>query len=117
MRVDKYPTGRRYAPWLRGAGGHRAINREVRRLNLREKNSRTTGYEARLLQLESGVLEHLGWEDHAGASLLSLRAGGAGRDGKLLKGIYYTRARGGCLGGSVVEHLPSAQVMILGSWD
>ena len=24
---------------------------------------------------------------------------------------------GGCLGGSVVEPLPSAQVVILGSWD
>ena len=23
----------------------------------------------------------------------------------------------GCLGGSLVEHLPLAQVMILGSWD
>ena len=31
--------------------------------------------------------------------------------------VFLKTRMGGCLGSSVVEHLPSAQVVIPGSWD
>ena len=31
--------------------------------------------------------------------------------------VFSQKSLQGCLGGSVVEHLPSAQVVIPGSWD
>ena len=37
--------------------------------------------------------------------------------GGIRDGIFKSNNTQGCLGGSVVEHLPSAQVVIPGSWD
>ena len=34
-----------------------------------------------------------------------------------LVSLPFLKSEGGHLGGSVLKHLPSAQVMILGSWD
>jgi len=54
----------------------------------------------------------------------ALETGFGGRNGMAkahleLKLVWLLRleAPSGCLGGSVVKHLPSAQVMISGSWD